>query len=761
VSIKRYYFITSGVVSHIAIVILVLLLAKHYDLTTGQFFYRISEEIGVKSQLIDNAAFTNNFDFPSSYFIPPTLIDKPRILSQVQQFVSGQLSISDFPQGELKKYNPCNGRDLFSYTACSLLTKDNKAKEEAKYLTLQFKVNLPNASGHYANGWQLAFAYDSLKHIVNYSEAEKHHINEKLSLALKHYLLLLNGDSASLWHGRTTLAAQMWLIVLALDEIEQSTMERTTPHFYSMVEALSMTQAWPEGYNYWINSRAFHVVLALSGYINGTKNDHWHDKIHYLLNKVGRWHIQASRPDWQIEPLGDEGPRLDLKDESRRVIDIIAQTTQNPIFLEYSKKLALLHGSASYYASYRWGWSLFYPMKLESNAIAKLPLMEIFGKEFFGQSYIRENWQDNATFISYRAGSSFTHHGHYDNGHVSLFKEAPLLMNSSVPGGYFSENRLNYGIRTVAKNSLLIQRENEKVKIGLNKDNYVSDGGQRVTMPLGSSITTVKDWFEQKVKGPVLAGGSILLSDHSLMYSYIKSDLTKSYNSDWYDDNNDGGKLELVERELLYLREQDVLLIKDTVNTKNNNQVKVIFHTMNKPIVQDESVLKGESNNGILSTQSKQLKVKNANGFLTTEVIADINDIRLIGGNDYKFYVENDGDDTKLDGENYNQGLTERQIENAPGWRIEINGKKKPHQEFITIHRPSIGDYRQGKTSQIIIDDIDFYIIGNTAIAFTDKIISRENMMVLNNKNILLCGIKKEKQSACLVINDISPSKRL
>lgn len=752
-SFRRNYFIASGVISHIFLVILVLLIAKHFDLTIKQLFYRLSENVGIQSELIDNNLLKNNFDFPANYSAIPTFIDKPRVLSQVQDLVAGTLSLNDFPKNELKVYNPCTGQDLLSFMSCSVLTKDQHAITQAKKLTLQFKVNLPNASGHHANAWQLAIAYDALKYLVDYTAQEKKIINEKLTLALTHYLLLLNDDKASLWHGRTTLSAHMWLTLLALDDVNNTIVEHAIPHFYSMVEALTITQAWPEGYNYWINSRAFHVVLALSGYLNGTKYDHWHDKVYNVLNKIGHWHIQATRPDWTIEPLGDEGPRLDLKDDSRRVIDIIAQTTQKPIFLQYSKKLAQLHGSESYYVSYRWGWSLFYPVNIKDTAAPKLPLMEIFGKEYFGQSYIRENWQDESTFISFRAGNSFTHHGHYDNGHVSLFKGSPLLVNSSVPGLYFSENRLNYGIRTIAKNSVIIQRKHESVPVGFNRDNDVADGGQRVTLPIGSAITTVNDWFEKRVKSPVLAGGAILLADNSPEYSYIKSDLTKAYNSNWYDNNDEEGKLELVERELLYLREQDTLLIKDYVKTKKKNQVKVIFHSMNKPIVTNETVLVGELNNGIVSTQNKQFKIQNNNGFLTMEVIADINDIRLIGGNDYKFYIENDGDDTKLDGKNYSQGLTEDQIKSAASWRIEINGKKADQQSVVTVHRPSLGGYRPDITHvQTINENLTAYITGEIAVLFADKEIGRDILAKIESKKILQCGIKREEQSSCQFI---------
>jgi hypothetical protein len=551
----------------------------------------------------------------------------------------------------------------------------------------------------------------------------------------------------------------MWLTLLALDNVDESLMANITPHFYSMVDALAMTEAWPEGYNYWINSRAFYVVLALSGYLNGTEHDHWHDKIYNLIDKIGHWHIQATRPDWKIEPLGDEGPRVDLKDESRRVIDIIAQVTQNQSFISYSKALKKEHGLESYYAEYRWGWSLFYPIKLAQlkESEEPLPTMEIFGKDYFGQSYIRENWLENATFMSFRAGNAFAHHGHYDNGHVTLFKKYPLLVNSSVPGKYFGDNRLNYSIRTIAKNSLIIQRAKEKVNVGFNYRDDIADGGQRIVMPLGSAITTVNDWFVKKNSSPVLAGGTILLSDNKPEYSYIKSDLTKAYNSAWYDDNNEQGKLELVEREILYLRVQDILLVKDKVQSKDKNQSKVVFHTINKPMISKGKVLKGSRDNGIITSQSKLIKTQNHDAYLTTEIIADIKSVRLIGGDDYQFYVEVDGDDTILDGENFKGGLTQAQSNKAAKWRFEINGQKKASQEFLTIHRPSLNGYRNEKTRvEKLSNGFNAYFFDDLAVIFTNEETSKQfsnaDLSLFSKKALLLCGLKKKE--VCRYVND-------
>lgn len=99
--------------------------------------------------------------------------------------------------------------------------------------------------------------------------------------------------------------------------------------------------------------------MAASAYVNGLDNARHKERILALLKRVGLWHIYATRPDNRIENLGDEGSRVDLKDETRRVIDVIAQTTRAPVFASYSQYLQQLHGAESYYSGYRWELRLF------------------------------------------------------------------------------------------------------------------------------------------------------------------------------------------------------------------------------------------------------------------------------------------------------------------------------------------------------------------------------------------------------------------
>jgi hypothetical protein len=164
-------------------------------------------------------------------------------------------------------------------------------------------------------------------------------------------------------------------------------------------------------------------------------------------------------------------------------------------------------------------------------------------------------------------------------------------------------------------------------------------------------------------------------------------------------------------------------------------------------------VLKGNLENGIITSQNKRIKIKNGDAYLTTEVIADINDIRIIGGKGYQFYVEVDGDDSVLNGENFDQGLTQIQIAKAAKWRFEINAQRKEKQEIITIHRPSLTHYREKQTQvRALFDGVKSYHFEDIVVIFSEKELNKLQLKHLSETNTLVCGLKQEKVSACQYI---------
>lgn len=693
---------TIGLIAHIAVLVGGYALIQYYKVSPTYIFERGVLAVKHKSTFV-NSLLSPKPLYPDYQPVSEIKSHSPRILSQVDRLLSGQLANSAFSDRKLVEYSPCRNQGVLGNLSCWIYKRDGASKSKFKQALLNTTLDLSNKNSFYGNGWQLAFAYDAVNRRDILSEAEKKITERKLLKAIEYYLSILNEDSASLWHGRAEVTAYLWLCYIALIEPPIEMKASVESHFAELIKALEYTPAWPEGYSYWINTRALPITLALSSYVNGTGESLLKNRVIAVLNEIGYWHIYATRPDVSIEPVGDEGARIDLKDETRRVIDIIAQTTNNKDFSKFSQLLENKHGVESYYRSYRWGYYLFHNPELDSELNTTsmnsfqyfLPESRTFGEAHYGLSFIRENWLDNGTFMNFKAGDVFTHHAHYDAGHFTLFKGKPLIVNSSVYGEYFKENRLNYSIRTISKNSIIIQKNNETVKPNRFFKDNVAGGGQRVTLPTGSDIQSISQWFEKRVSTPTLIGGSIIESSLKAPYSFIRADLTKAYNSTWYDENSDGGKVSKVERSFLYLREEDTLLIRDVINTTEPSfTVKSLFHMINQPIVKNLELLVGDESNGILRSESNRFIVENGESKLVGTVLSD-SQLQIIGGEDFKFYVETDGDDTELNGKNYKEGISDKLYQKAASWRLEVisNGKNNAH-EIITVLQPSIGDYR-------------------------------------------------------------------
>ncbi|NOZ52938.1 MAG: hypothetical protein GXP08_07310 [Gammaproteobacteria bacterium] len=631
--------------------------------------------------------------------------------NSLSQFIQSRLN--SYQTKGLKAYRSCGNNDIMAKTACWVTTGNSAVAEQLISAIKNFTIEPPEVVGEYGNAWELAFAYDFLTLYPGFTLADRLLVEDKLSNALNEYLDVLADDSPSLWHGRTTLASRAWLCAVVLDlnatqTQVQDSIKAAHDYFLESFAAVSLTEAWPEGYNYWIQERAFELILATSAYINSIEDTKYRTKMLNVIKRIGLWHIYATRPDNRIEGFGDEGSRIDLKDQTRRIIDLIGQLTKDPVFSLYSRYIQTLHGRASYYQDFKWGFTLFNDPNVDLfgenittlepfNVL--LPRSELFGKGAFNQVFIRSGWDQDATFISFRAGDTFTHHGHYDAGHFTLFKKAPLAINSSVYGNIFSENRLNYSIRTIAKNSLLILRPGEKVHPNRFFGNNVADGGQRVVMPTGSAIFSVDDWMQNLNARNHYEGGRLLHFQNSdADFVYINSDLTDAYNTPRYDEGGSRGKVSLVLRQLLYLTQEDVLVVHDSITATDASYVKKwLLHTANRPKIDGLQVLKGSIDNGILESGVGKALIKNNDSYLSLQRFhpADAR-LRLVGGSDYQYYVEYDGDDSDLDGKNFTKGAVNKPWFDVGRWRIEIQpaiARKKDH--FLVVLSPSLLEPRE------------------------------------------------------------------
>lgn len=581
----------------------------------------------------------------------------------------------------------------------------------------------PKVSGNKSNSWQYAFAVDALKASTWLTQQQRTEFDVRVSQMLQRYLLLLDNDGASLWHSRFSLSAQAFLLATVLDRNNEHRIalyRRALGHFKQSYQAIMSTETWPGGYNYWINNRAFIAILSFSAYHNTLEEPSQRLGVMNAIKRIGRAHIHFVRPDFKIEGWADEGPRIDLKDETARVIDLIAQLTQAPEFFHFAQAIRQRFGAASYYSAYRWllpwlydadahlatsGKATHQKSQLLAPLAGYLPNAALYGKEMRNHLAIRSGWQDDDTFISYQASHIFTHHQHYNAGHFTVFKGAPLLVDAGqYNGSVMSERRLHMDIRTLSKNSLLIEQPEEIVKPNYLFSENIAAGGQRLVMPTGSAITSMDHWRTQQNNNLHLnAANLIRYQQQPGLFTAISTDITPAYNSTRYTTDGNKAKVKQVIRHLAYLEQQDVLLTYDRiVTTDSSYQAKWLAHTIDKPVINGLKAMKGSENDGIFSSLTNEIKVVNGQSELHLAILAPSKPITtLVGGERYQHYVEDDGDSNVYDGRFVEQGYVRKPWYDDGKWRMEVSSlDASPISRYLVMMQPRLSQDNKAVIAQ-------------------------------------------------------------
>lgn len=703
-SLKRLrvtLLITSVIVSFI-VIYATFILMDEYNLNFKELINKSARKMTIVEQdqrLISYLARHSNLIAPNNISSPT-----PKLFLKGLRFWDGKVSPEFYQERitSLQKNSAgysinCQSERINNILNCYLFNAEQFHLKRLENALLNYNFVLPKEVSEYGNAWHFAMIYDLASASPFFSADTSRVLNRKMSSLLTSYLTLLDGKSSSLWHGRSSLIANAFLLATMLPK-ENNAYKKQYARAYGYMSdlhrALSTTEVWPEGYNYWINARAFQLILSLSAFSNAQPDEKTQANVNHTIYRIGLWHVYLTRPDTKMEGWGDEGPRIDLKDETTKVIDLVAQITNKAIFKKYAKLIRHKYGKTSYYKGYRWMLPLLWHEADIRGEEISMPTSELFGKNYVNQMSVRSDWSPNATFLSFRSGHSFSHHQHYDAGHFSIFKGAPLALNSSVYNGSIkAKNRINYSIRTIAKNSLLIQKPNEKVKPNHLFEKNVAEGGQRLAIPTGSSIYSFDNWQQNLYQGMHLEGGELINYKYEpSVFTSITTDLTNAYNSIRFDESNSGGKVQRVERTLTYLDALDIIFVYDNVHTTSPSfKVKWLLHTINKPEFKHLSLLKGNDDDGILETSASNGIISNGDSTMRIDILSpELSNTHLVGGPNYKFYVEVDGDDSKLDGTNMETSKDFKWFEN-PEWRMEVSPQQSQmNNHFMIAMQPRI-----------------------------------------------------------------------
>ena len=599
--------------------------------------------------------------------------------------------------------------------ACWIVTQDDKYADAA-VRTMRKRPLSRSGEPYYSRVWSYALAYDWLYHHPRMTAAVRAEIETKILERVGTELDDLDAGGMAVWHGRNQAANGVMIAALAVGDLpgRETMLRRATAHYVDALRALQYSEGWPEGASYWIYNRAgpygyaADCVMTAAGIeeIDGIP-------IRAVIKNIGLWSLYQYGPNGVFEPYGDSAGSLHLGDTGWWVlsVDHYAKLSRDPgvaagaDFLRnrspdpYGKRKYYWNVVATYDPSAR-PTKDYNPQKPELWMRENLPQAILFGRDSMGVAYFRGRWGDtNELYASFKAGDLLAHHDHYDTGTFTLQYGGELVAQSGFYGDYTGPHRLGYQVQTVSASSILVLAPGETSGYLLAKwpDRAFLSGGQRVIRPTSFYCVGTQHYERQRNAGPHLERATIKdWRNVPGQYDYIAADITAAYNSTRWSEPGSVPKVSRVLRRFLFLRPYRAFVILDRVEMAHDRFVpRFVLHCRKKPASAAETLLAGSSENGILETRDRRLVTQGHRGRLYHAVLLPHRARCFkIGGPDYCFYAETDGDALDgFDGVNIVEGTRKRGAppKKIDRWRLEVEPvSRRANVDFLNVLLPRL-----------------------------------------------------------------------
>jgi hypothetical protein len=196
---------------------------------------------------------------------------------------------------------------------------------------------------------------------------------------------------------------------------------------------------------------------------------------------------------------------------------------------------------------------LFYDPDAPAVSHTALPTKALFSPDGTGIAIWKSGWGPEGTTVLFKCGNYFGNHGHFDQGHLDIFRRKPLLIDSGAYLTFSGPFRMDYWRKSVAHNTILV------VDPAVEGD----VGDQRIFH--SQSDATIDEYLanEKSETGDIID----YLNEPGL--AYAAGDFTAAYPAD---------RVRSVTRELAFLDDR-FLVVVDRVSTVRASLVpKVLWH---------------------------------------------------------------------------------------------------------------------------------------------------------------------------------------
>jgi hypothetical protein len=207
--------------------------------------------------------------------------------------------------------------------------------------------------------------------------------------------------------------------------------------------------------------------------------------------------------------------------------------------------------------------------------LAGLPLAHVAAG--IGKVYARSDWTDDATWLRFECGDYWNAHQHFEVGNFEIFRYDELAAESGEYHDWGSPHAMNWLIRTVAHNCILIYQPGEtwpRMRDG-GQVRYANDGGQ--AMKWVWPVATLAEW---KAKRATFERGDLAAYDNHPEYLFVAGDCTAAYAP---------AKLSSWVRQIVFVRPATFVVFDRVVTAKPEFEKTWLLHMRNEPQIRGTS----------------------------------------------------------------------------------------------------------------------------------------------------------------------------
>ncbi len=465
-------------------------------------------------------------------------------------------------------------RNRLTYSACNYalkayLTGDSTAAAKAiAMLRTPFDFDGTTTDGELVM-WA-AMAFDWLYNHPFFTAEIKQEVAGRLAAGASYLRSQYTGQGAHIFHTRmSAFAVGVAMAGLAIDGHHSSAQgyiqwadSVMTKHIFAGRELQDGTVhnslAYGRRYTMW------HTGHFMSAWYSATGQDKWAD----VRANHGDWAwreaqflIYARQPDSLFVRYGDNYRRTSER-FTFRVIGERAFAYDEPIGKNYLHYLfetqAAQRDNRVVEEGNAYNVFLWWDADDRGLSFRNLPRRKMFSPDGTGMVLWRSGWDEGETFVFFKCGNYFGNHGHFDQGHVEVFRHKPLLIESGYYDSFNGSHRMNYYRTSMAHNTV---RAKSATSPGFLGEQRMFSNQNEATL-------------ESYLANPVNETGDLLDYRDNGAWSYAAAEFSAAYNSSLMDK---------VVRELVWIGERYLVVVDYVVTGGTDYLPAVMWHYPVRP----------------------------------------------------------------------------------------------------------------------------------------------------------------------------------